>query len=100
MRTDYPGVIVEDEPTLPRVERQVRGRPTAIRVQALRLLKSRAARSLAECATVVGPLSAHGTGGGAARADVSGQDAAPDGPGARRSGSSDGRRPDRHPPRR
>lgn len=54
MRTDYPGVIVEDEPTLRRVARQVRGRPTAIRVQALRLLKSRAARSLAECATLVG----------------------------------------------
>jgi transposase len=54
MRTDYPRVIVEDEPTLRRVERQVRGRPTAIRVQALRLLKSRAAHSLAECATLVG----------------------------------------------
>jgi len=54
MRTDYPGVITEDEPTLRRVERQVRGRPPAIRVQALRLLKSGVARTLAECARLVG----------------------------------------------
>jgi transposase len=54
MRTDYPRVITEDEATLRRVERQVRGRPTAVRVQALRLLKSGVARSLAECATLVG----------------------------------------------
>ena len=54
MRTDYPGVITEDEPTLRRVERRMRGRPTAIRVQALRLLKSGAARSLADCAHLVG----------------------------------------------
>ena len=54
MRTDYPTVIREDEPTLRRVERQVRGRPTAVRVQALRLLKSGAARSLEACATLVG----------------------------------------------
>ena len=54
MRTDYLGVISEDEATLRRVERQVRGRPTAIRVQALRLLKSGAARSLEVCARLVG----------------------------------------------
>jgi transposase-like protein len=54
MRTDYRQVITEDEPTLRRVERRVRGRPTAVRVQALRLLKSGTARSLAACATLVG----------------------------------------------
>ena len=54
MRTDYPAVITEDEPTLRRVERQVRGRPTAVRVQALRLLKSGVARSLGACADLVG----------------------------------------------
>jgi transposase len=54
MRTNYPRVITEDEATLRRMERQVRGRPTAVRVQALRLLKSGVARSLAGCATLVG----------------------------------------------
>lgn len=54
MRTNYPVVITEDETTLRQVERQVRGRPTAVRVQALRLLKSGAARSLEGCATLVG----------------------------------------------
>ena len=54
MRTDYPNVIREDEPTLRRVERRVRGRPTAVRVQALRLLKSGAAGSLEGCARLVG----------------------------------------------
>jgi transposase len=54
MRTDYPRVITEDEATLRRRERQVRGRPTAIRVQALRLLKSGTVRSLADCARLVG----------------------------------------------
>ena len=54
MRTDYPAVITEDEATLRQVERQVRGRPTAVRVQALRLLKSAAARSLPRCAELVG----------------------------------------------
>lgn len=54
MRTDYPTVIREDEPTLRRVERARRGRPTAVRVQALRLLKSGVARSLEACATLVG----------------------------------------------
>jgi transposase len=54
MRTDYPRVITDDEATLRRVERQVRGRPTAVRVQALRLLKSGVARSLAGCASLVG----------------------------------------------
>jgi transposase len=54
MRTDYRTVITEDEPTLRRVERQVRGRPTAVRVQALRLLKSGAAQSLEASARLVG----------------------------------------------
>ena len=54
MRTDYPGVIKEDEATLRQVERRVRGRPTAVRIQALRLLKSGAARSLGACARLVG----------------------------------------------
>lgn len=54
MRTDYPSAITEDEPTLRRTERARRGRPTAVRVQALRLLKSGAARSLGACARLVG----------------------------------------------
>jgi transposase len=54
MRTDYRQVITEDEATLRQMERRVRGRPTAIRVQALRLLKSGTAHSLAACATLVG----------------------------------------------
>lgn len=54
MRTNYPGIITEDERTLRQVERQVRGRPTAVRVQALRLLKSGVARSLEACAGLVG----------------------------------------------
>ena len=54
MRTDYPGVITEDEATLRRMERQMRGRPTAVRVQALRLLKGGTVRNLADCARLVG----------------------------------------------
>ena len=54
MRTDYRTVITEDEPTLRRVERGVRGRPPAVRVQALRLLKSGAAASLVAVASLVG----------------------------------------------
>lgn len=54
MRTDYPAVIPEDPATLRTVERRVRGRPTAPRVQALRLLKEGTARSLDACATLVG----------------------------------------------
>ena len=54
MRTDYPSVIAEDLTTLCQRERQVRGRPTAVRVQALRLLKSGTVRSLPACATLVG----------------------------------------------
>jgi transposase len=54
MRTDYRTVISEDEATLRRVERGVRGRPTAVRVQALRLLKSGVAHSLEACARLVG----------------------------------------------
>ena len=51
MRTDYPVVITEGLATR---ERQVRGGPTAVRVQALRLRKSGSATSLAGCATLVG----------------------------------------------
>jgi transposase len=54
MRTNYPLVISEELATLQAAERQVRGRPTAVRVQALRLLKSGAARSLDACARLVG----------------------------------------------
>jgi transposase len=54
MRTDYPRAIPDDEATLRQVERRVRGRPTAVRVQTLRLLKSGAARSLEACARLVG----------------------------------------------
>ena len=54
MRTDYPTVIIEDEPTLRQMERHLRGRPTAVRVQALRLLKSGAACNLETCARLVG----------------------------------------------
>lgn len=54
MRTNYPLVIEEELTTLQAVERQVRGRPTAVRVQALRLLKSGVARSLESCARLVG----------------------------------------------
>lgn len=54
MRTDYPTVITEEVAALQAVERRVRGRPSAVRVQALRLLKSGVARSLAACARLVG----------------------------------------------
>jgi transposase len=54
MRTNYPLVIEEDLTTLRQVERQARGRPTAVRVQALRLLKSGVAGSLEACARLVG----------------------------------------------
>ena len=54
MRTDYRTVIAEDEAALQALERRLRGRPIAARVQALRLLKSGMARSLAACATLVG----------------------------------------------
>lgn len=54
MRTDYPVVITEDVARLRTLERSLRGRSTAVRVQALRLLKSGAARTLAACATLVG----------------------------------------------
>ena len=54
MRTDYPSVIAEDLTSLRQTERRVRGRPTAVRVQALRLLKSGVAHSLEACAMLVG----------------------------------------------
>ena len=54
MRTNYALAITEDEATLRREERRLRGRPTAVRVRALRLLKSGAARTLGVCADLVG----------------------------------------------
>lgn len=54
MRTNYPLVIEEDLTALRQAERRARGRPTAVRVQALRLLKSGAAGSLEACARLVG----------------------------------------------
>ena len=54
MLTDYALAITEDEAALRREERRVRGRPTVVRVRALRLLKGGAARTLAGCAGLVG----------------------------------------------
>ena len=54
MRTDYALAITEDEAALRREERRLRGRPTAVRVRALRLLKGGAARTLGACADLVG----------------------------------------------
>jgi transposase len=54
MRTNYRQVITEDEATLRQMERRVRRRPTARRVQGLRLRKSGVAHNLAACATLVG----------------------------------------------
>ena len=54
MRTDYAMAITEDEAALRREERRLRGRPTAVRVRALRLLKGGATCTLAGCADLVG----------------------------------------------
>jgi transposase len=54
VRTDYALAITDDEAVLRREERRVRGRPTAVRVRALRLLKGGAARTLGACAELVG----------------------------------------------
>jgi len=54
VRTDYALAITEDEATLRREERRLRGRPTAVRVRALRLLKSGATCTLGACADLVG----------------------------------------------
>lgn len=54
MRTNYPTVITEDLAALQAMERRVRGRTTAVRVQALRLLKGEVAHSLEACARLVG----------------------------------------------
>ena len=54
MRTDYALAITEDEAALCWEERRVRGRSTAVRVRALRLLKGGAARTLGACADLVG----------------------------------------------
>jgi hypothetical protein len=44
----------EDKAARRRGEREVRGRPTAVRVQALRLLKSGTTSSLKRCADLIG----------------------------------------------
>jgi transposase len=54
VRTDYALAITEDEAALRREERRARGRPTAVRVRALRLLKGGVARTLGTCADLVG----------------------------------------------
>ena len=54
MRTNSPLAITADEAALRREERRLRGRPTAVRVRALRLLKGGAARTLGACADLVG----------------------------------------------
>src|SRR5262245_34395324 len=54
MRTDYRQGITEGEARRGRLAGGVRGRPAAVRVQALRLLKSGVASSLAACARLVG----------------------------------------------
>ena len=54
MRTDYPAVITEELTTLHRLDRQLRGWPTAARIRAPRLLKGGTARSLKTCAELVG----------------------------------------------
>lgn len=54
MRIAYPTVIGEGEAVLAAAERRLRGRPVAVRVRMLRLLKTGQAASLAACAPLVG----------------------------------------------
>ncbi len=54
MRISYPARITESEQDLVALEQELRGQPTAVRVQLLRLLKSGQVASLAACAPVVG----------------------------------------------
>jgi hypothetical protein len=54
VRTNSPLAITADEAALRQGERRVRGRPTAVRVRALRLLTGGAARTLGACAALVG----------------------------------------------
>ena len=54
MRTDYPTVIRESVDELATLERRLRGRPVAVRVRMLRLLKSGAATTLGACVLLLG----------------------------------------------
>ncbi len=54
MRIRYATRITESEADLTVLEKEVRGQPTAVRVQMLRLLKSGQVTSLAACAPILG----------------------------------------------
>lgn len=54
MRISYPSRITESELDLTTLEKDLRGHPTAVRVQMLRLLKSGSVPSLAACAPLLG----------------------------------------------
>lgn len=54
MRIHYPQPIRESEAALATVECDLRGQPTAVRVQRLRLLKAGTVPSVAQCAPLVG----------------------------------------------
>lgn len=54
MQIDYSRLIHETEADLIALEKQLRGKPTAVRVQMLRLLKSGSAHSLPRCAGMLG----------------------------------------------
>lgn len=53
-RTNYPRLIAESDEELAERERQLRGKGTQGRVRMLRLLKAGRARSLPQCAALVG----------------------------------------------
>jgi transposase len=54
MRINYAAAITEDEPALAALERQLRGRRTAVRVRLLRLLKSGQVPSMQAAAPLLG----------------------------------------------
>jgi transposase len=54
VRTAYPTVIRESEQELAGLERRLRGRPGAVRVRMLRLLKDGTAPTLGACAPLLG----------------------------------------------
>ena len=54
MRIKYPKAIQESEEELTRLEQRLRGQKTADRARMLRLLKSGTAKSLKDCAPMVG----------------------------------------------
>lgn len=54
MRISYPARITESETELTRLEKPLRGQPTQVRVQMLRLLKTGSVPSLAACTSVLG----------------------------------------------